>query len=146
MQIMYSGGIEKPQFLHYNLKWGQREYTLSYKITENTPQPEGMQLEESQTYYSWIETKLPLGKPTYDDIVARIVKTKYSDDEMTALINNHLLDDGDEGHIAEWKEMQEWRAYAKKIAKEAVEQIDKEYEEYAKQISGENVQTSKTQE
>lgn len=142
---MYNGGYEKPQSVRYNLKWGQREYTLSYEITESTSQPEGMQLEEGQTYYSWIETTLPLGKPTYDDIVSKIVKTKYSDDEMTALINNHLLDDGDEEHTAEWKEMQEWRANAKKIAKEAVEQIDKEYEEYYKMINGEDVQTDESQ-
>lgn len=55
---------------------------------------------------------------TYDLLVSTIIKDKYSDDKMQAIINNYLLNDGDEEHEEKFNEMQEWRKHAKEIAKE----------------------------
>ena len=55
---------------------------------------------------------------TYDLLVSTIIKEKYPDDKMQAIINNHLLNDGDEEHEKVFNEMQQWRKHAKKIAKD----------------------------
>lgn len=43
---------------------------------------------------------------------------------MTAIINNHLLDDGNEEHSEEWSEMQAWRKEAKEIAKKMLKTFE----------------------
>lgn len=52
-----------------------------------------------------------------DTIVDAIVTAAYPQDKMQAIINNHLLDGGDDAeHEREFKEMQEWRKHAKEVA------------------------------
>ena len=55
-----------------------------------------------------------------DGIVNAIVSAAYPQDRMQAIINNHALDEEDDesysDHLAEWKEMQQWRKHAKEVA------------------------------
>jgi hypothetical protein len=51
----------------------------------------------------------------YAGIIAAIVRSKYSADDMEAVINNYLLTKTTL-HKAEWNEMQSWRALAKATA------------------------------
>jgi hypothetical protein len=55
---------------------------------------------------------------TYPQIVDALVTKKYPQDQMQAIINNHLADPEDEGHLAEFQQMQAWRTLAKATAKE----------------------------
>lgn len=61
-----------------------------------------------------------IGELTYDKIVNAIVSYKYPADKMQAIINNYLLDNGDPFIIEEFKQMQDWRKFAKSYAKELI--------------------------
>ena len=56
----------------------------------------------------------------YAILVSTIIKEKYSDDKMQAIINNYLMDITDTEHKQEFIDMQQWRAHAKEIAKEII--------------------------
>lgn len=59
---------------------------------------------------------LPLEREKdYGGIVTAIVRSKYSADDMEAIINNYLLTKTAQ-HKAEWNAMQAWRALAKETA------------------------------
>lgn len=53
---------------------------------------------------------------TRSRVVDAIVTSAYPADVMQAIVNNHLLDDGDAEHEAEFFAMQEWRKLAKQTA------------------------------
>lgn len=57
---------------------------------------------------------------SYGDIVSAIIDDKYSNDEMQAIINNHLLDATSE-HEAEFADMQSWRSHAKEVAHKVID-------------------------
>lgn len=58
-----------------------------------------------------------VGHPvTRSRVVDAIVTSAYPSDVMQAIINNHLLGDGDAEHEAEFSAMQEWRVLAKRTA------------------------------
>lgn len=61
-----------------------------------------------------------VGELTYDNIVNAIVSYKYPADKMQAIINNYLLDNEDQIAINEFKQMQDWRKFAKSYAKELI--------------------------
>lgn len=58
----------------------------------------------------------------YAAIVSALVRARYSDDEMMAIINNRMQSPDDEQILAEWQEMQQWRTESKEIAHAAMEQ------------------------
>ena len=66
------------------------------------------------------------GGRDYETMVSAMVSARYSTDKMQAIINNRLLDDGNEEHEAEYNAMQAWRAEAKQIATEAMNEINGE--------------------
>lgn len=115
MFIAYNQGSEQPQRIRYSIKLGLRQYTITFDIRA----VKGSDNEQ----YEWCEITLPPGTPTYDRLVAAIIRGRYSDDNMQAIINNHLLEDGDSEHEKEWNDMQSWRAEAKRMAKEILEEI-----------------------
>lgn len=53
----------------------------------------------------------------YGFLVSEIIKTKYSDDAMIAIINNYLKHPNDTEIYEEFIIMQDWRDEAKNIAK-----------------------------
>lgn len=53
----------------------------------------------------------------YSSLVSLIIREKYSDDKMQAIINNYLMEINDSEHKEEFLKMQEWRMHAKEIAK-----------------------------
>ena len=55
----------------------------------------------------------------YNDFVAGLVRTRYSQNDVEAILCNH--GDGDTAHEAEYQAFQEWREQAKEIAKEILE-------------------------
>lgn len=54
----------------------------------------------------------------YGAIVAALVKSRYTNDEMQAIVNNHLLGDDNLENEQEYDDMQEWRRKCKARAKE----------------------------
>lgn len=121
MLIKHINGDSEPQQIRYKIRLGLREYTIAFDVQESTEEQEDSQK------YSWTEATFSLGTPSYSDLTAAIIKGRYNDNDMTALINNHLLNDGSEEHEAEWNAMQEWRTGAKKTAKEIITEISRDY-------------------
>lgn len=92
--------------------------------------------------YGYNELLIPLGQMTYGGIVNAIVRDKYTQADMEAITNNmaavnavfmqtlvtggileatkYLKESTDNEDTAKFKEMQEWRAMAKQIAKEII--------------------------
>lgn len=60
---------------------------------------------------------------TRDRVIDAIVSAAYPSDVMQAIVNNHLLDETDEDHEAEFAAMQEWRSKAKEVATEVIEAL-----------------------
>lgn len=89
--------------------------------------------------FVYYEIRIPLGKWKYDEVVSAIIRDKYREDEMEAITNNlaavnamffqvlvsegiveaiqYLRDSYKSDDTERFKEMQEWRALAKKEAK-----------------------------
>lgn len=71
--------------------------------------------------YRWQSVTLPLGVFTYPAIVSAIITERYPEDQMQAVVNNYLADTPTDEEMEEFKAMQSWRAFAKKVAKEALQ-------------------------
>ena len=117
MIITNKQGYEKPsQQISYKLRLGLREYTIAINIVEH---------QSGEPFlYTWEEVTFSPGTLNYGDLVSAIVKSKYTDDEMSALINNYLLDMEDTENKAKWEAMQSWRVEAKRQAKEILSKIE----------------------
>lgn len=70
----------------------------------------------------------------YDHLVAAIVKDRYTQDDVQALISNYeaakdtesdIADEKRAEYISEYRSFQSWRAHAKEIAKLALSEISK---------------------
>lgn len=62
--------------------------------------------------------KIQAKSATYDDFTAGLVRTKYSQNQVEAILANR--GDGDESHEAEFEAYQAWRIQAKQIAQEVL--------------------------
>jgi len=108
-------GMERPPEVAVSYHFGVPQYTVNVLVEERAPEAEGQPQE-----YGWTCICLAPGQLTYDALVAALVRTRYSDDAMTAIINNHLLDGNDADIAAEWEQMQQWRREAKALAKQII--------------------------
>lgn len=68
--------------------------------------------------YGYYQVTLPVVQFTYGGIINAIISDAYKPDVMEATINNYLLDPTDEENKKYFNEMQDWRKYAKSIARE----------------------------
>jgi len=109
-----TGSIE-PQQIRYKIKLGLRQYTIAFDIHKSETEDQGQ--------YQWTEATFDLGQPSYSQLVAAIIQSRYPSDDMQAIINNHLMDDGNSEHETEWKKMQAWRAESKNMAKSILAQL-----------------------
>lgn len=106
--------IKKPSLWSFSLNGGQRQLTMNYNIVETKD-------EENTTWYEYDTITLPLGVYGYGSIVSAIITSKYSNDEMQAIINNYLIDK--KNHKTEFDEMQNYRTFAKETARRITEEI-----------------------
>lgn len=84
------------------------------KVVERTDQQTG----EKHTVYGYESVRVKRKAFGYAGIVSAIVRSRYSADEVEAIVLNH--GDGDAEHEAEYAGLQEWRKHAKEIAKGVV--------------------------
>lgn len=116
-------GSEKPEPISYKISLGLRKYTIAFDVQEVKQETENNEQSQSVSY-EWCEATFPIGVPTYANLVAAFVHGRYTDDDMQALVNNHLLDAGEEAEEAEWNAMQEWRKECKQLAKDVLERLN----------------------
>ncbi len=130
--------------LNYHLQETTEEEILAlwesehYGMEEDYGQPDDYFKGEHK--YNFNQVIVPMGKWKYDEVVNAIIRDKYREDEMEAITNNmnavvseffsilitdgiikatkYLVDSVDDEKMKQCKEMQEWRTFAKKTAKE----------------------------
>lgn len=135
--------------LNYHLQETTEEEILSlwesehYGMEEDYGQPDDYFKEEHK--YNFNQVIVPMGKWKYDEVVSAIIRDKYREDEMEAITNNmnavvseflatlvsdgiiqatkYLMDNIDAEKMKQFKEMQEWRAFAKKEAREIFKNV-----------------------
>lgn len=73
--------------------------------------------EDGQKIYIYEAIRTPLFY-TYGLLVSLIIRERYPEDEMQAVINNYLLENDNPEYKEEFNQMQNWRQHAKDIAKE----------------------------
>lgn len=74
--------------------------------------------QEGEEWFA-VEITMPVGVLDYGSIVSAIIDSHYSNDQMQAIVNNHLIGEHEEA----FEEMQQYRVYAKQTAKSIVEEI-----------------------
>lgn len=118
MNVNYQYSDIEPQFIVCNRNLGRNEYTINFDVEklEKKERSEGKD-------YRYLTVKLPAGNYSRDTVISKIIESRYNSDEMTAIVNNYLLDDGEEESLAEFKEMQVWRRHAKDIADKFIAEI-----------------------
>lgn len=89
-----------------------------------------LNIENNNGIYEWDAIVLPehalneihkTDKDTkYSVLIAHIVKAYYNDHQMSAIVNNYIMDTEDEDHKAEFLEMQRIRKLAKDTAKQII--------------------------
>lgn len=95
---------EKPQIEYYKSA-GVDMVRIPYNITEVSP-----------GIYTWRELSVKYINFNYGGLVSSLIGLEYSPAEMTAVVNNYLLDSEDEETKVEFQKMQECRKNAKAIA------------------------------
>ena len=87
------------------------EYNIIFNIFENN----------EKILYS---LRIPKSLFSYDKLVSDLIKLRYNNDQMQAIINNYLLDnETNENAVEEFKTMQDWRKLSKTIAKDILSRI-----------------------
>ena len=76
--------------------------------------------DSEQGKYSYLQVEMYPSQMRRSAIISAVIRAKYNQDEMEAIINNYLEDPTDEGALADIHEMQSWRCLAKQIATEAL--------------------------
>lgn len=77
--------------------------------------------DSEQGKYSYLQVEMYPSQMRRSAIISAVIRAKYAQDEMEAIINNYLEDPTDEDTLADIHEMQSWRKQAKLVAKEALE-------------------------
>jgi len=103
-------GDQAPKVLEMKRHLGMPVYSINYGMEEVTE-------EGAAQKYRWANVTLPAGDSTYPTMVSCLINDAYNNDEMQAIINNYILDPKDKDTLAQWNEMQKFRAYAKDLAK-----------------------------
>lgn len=106
---MRQAGKNKPDFVTWGVKYARKYYVVNIDIVDTGDS------------FTWESIATSPGDLSYDELVSGFIRIKYSDDSMTAIINNYLLDPTDEEHLEEFNTMQDWRKESKRIAKEAIQ-------------------------
>lgn len=96
----------KPQLVDTYVISGQRLYDLNLEVAQDGD------------VYRWEQIQIPFNKFNYSGVVDTLIVFKYPNDKMQAIVNNYLLDPTDQQSLNEFNQMQEWRKYAKELAKE----------------------------
>lgn len=109
----------QPQFVTFYYHLGQKVYTINFNVKELS---EG-EVQGGQRF-SYNTVTLPVGQYDRDTVISTLIRQRYRDDEMQAIINNYLLDPEDVEAITEFNLMQEYRKFAKTVADQFLQTIN----------------------
>lgn len=112
---------------HYLLYIGEQRVDNYHPESAAPDGNSSKQADEGVTAYSYegdeidASTKIQAKAATYDEFTAGLVRTRYSQDQVEAILANH--GDGDAEHEAEFEAYQAWRKTAKEQAKELLARV-----------------------
>ena len=107
---------------------GLLQLTLYVDVVHTTQGEEGVTADE----WSAVRIEMPIGVIDYGSIVSAIIDSHYTNDQMQAIVNNHLIGE----HEDVFAEMQEYRTYAKRTAQEIVDDMNDRTEEGKEENNG----------
>ena len=81
------------------------------------------EVDKNVFFFDYVEYnhKEPLTEDDYGKLVSCIIRGKYSEDDVEAIVNNYL--DDPDGHKSEFDELQKWRSIAKQRAREIIDSV-----------------------
>jgi hypothetical protein len=103
---------ERPNLVEQIIYYGQKNRTINYEVEELV-----------EGGYEFNSIALPPAVWDYGIIVDRLIKEHYPNGQMEAILNNYLFDPTDSEFKAKFDKMQEFRNYAKEIAKQAMQYV-----------------------
>lgn len=109
---------------HFLLYIGEQKVENYHPETSGTSDTESEASDSGKTAFSYEgdeadgSTKIKAMSATYGDFTAGLVRTKYSQNQVEAILANR--GDGDKSHEAEFDAYQAWRIQAKQIAQEVL--------------------------
>lgn len=134
--------VKRGYTLNYNVKETSEEEVMDLWLSSGRSETEGDAPTEDfkrENKYVYHSINVPMGQWNYGGVVNAIIRDKYRTDEMEAITNNmaainaifmqtlvsggivgaiqYLKDSYDKDNAEIFKQMQEWRAMAKKEAK-----------------------------
>ena len=119
MDLTYNYADCPPQFATFERHLGQKVYTINFNVEEQ----DGTESQNGQRY-RYNTVTLPVGQFDRATVISTLIRQKYRDDEMQAIINNYLLDPEDAEAVAEFNMMQEYRRFAKTVADAFIQTLD----------------------
>lgn len=107
-ELIINRGQEMPPPVFRTRFGGQWEYHFNYNVKEDEGE------------YQWLSVVTSAGVWDKGAIIRAIIRARYSADDVEAIINNVLNAPTDKTRVAEYKELQQWRAMAKRSAAECM--------------------------
>lgn len=107
--------LDKPESIVIGYDLGRKRVTINVDV------------EKTEDGYTYTSITLPTHVWNYGAIVSALVRTKYSESEVEAIVSNSLLlmqspssvsDEDSEKKVSEFNEFQTWREKCKARAKE----------------------------
>lgn len=101
-------GDEKPTLVEKS----KRDIRLVFLVNFSSEQIEGT--------WRWLSVEVPYTW-VKGIVISKIIRMKYSTDDVEAILNNILQDPLNEKRLEEYQALQQWRNYAKDVANDAFE-------------------------
>lgn len=141
----YTSTSIKMRYNLYEVEQGEIQSLWDYMVNGMVDMPQSPDEGFKEAHkYAYYQVEIPMGQWTRDGIINAIIRDKYRIDEMEAITNNmaainavfmqtlvtdgivaatkYLKDSINDANTARFKEMQEWRAMAKKVASEIIKE------------------------
>lgn len=111
---MKKKSTKKPREYEISTVIGRPQLTVNFMFEEKTD------VETGETVWEYRSVDLEAGYFEYGSIVSAIIDDVYTNDQMQAIVNNYLI--GYE--VEEFNAMQEFRVYAKDVARTILEELN----------------------
>lgn len=112
MERIYSQELPRLKEVGRNVNPVTQTTLINFDVREEKDSEQGK--------YSYLQVEMYPSQMRRSAIISAVIRAKYDQDEMEAIINNYLEDPTDEDALLEIHEMQSWRCMAKHIATEAL--------------------------
>ena len=121
MKVIEKTGWEKPPLYSIETNAGMSQLYINVDVKNERSGDSDFSEEE----WFWSELCFAPGEHDYASIVDALIQHEYPYRRMEAIRNNHDIGT----HIDEWEEMQEYRKYAKQLARTIVNEFEPNPEE-----------------